>query len=59
VRQRCRDFTNGSRKCEVSVPVSQIGFGRYVSQSGLSGLAVGLGQGSEFLGPVVSGTMRA
>ena len=46
VRQRyrgqCGTEVPSFHTCEVSPPVSHFGFGRYVSQSGLSGLAVGL-----------------
>ena len=47
----------GPTSCEVSLPVSHSGFGRYVSQPHPSGLALGLSQRSELLGLVVSSTM--
>jgi hypothetical protein len=43
----------------VSVPVSRNGFGSFVSQGGLSGLAIGLIQGSELLRSVVTSTKGA
>ena len=45
--------------CEVSLPVSRIGLGRYVSHPNLPGLAMGLGQCSKFLRSVVPSTMSA